>query len=67
MGFFKNLFGGGEGKASALDAVYAPVAGEAVPISEVSDPTFGEEIWGKALPSARLRVRCLPPATPRWT
>lgn len=43
MGFFKKLFG------SAMDEVYAPVAGEAVPISQVSDPTFGEEILGKGV------------------
>lgn len=43
MGFFKKLFG------SAMDEVYAPVAGEAVPISQVSDPTFGEEILGKGI------------------
>ena len=50
MGFFKKLLGGGDApKAAALDAVYAPVAGEAVAISEVSDPTFGEEILGKGI------------------
>ena len=45
MGFFKNLFN----KESKLDAIYAPVAGKAVAISEVSDPTFGEEILGKGI------------------
>lgn len=50
MGFFKKLLGGEEApKAPALDGVYAPVAGEAVPLSEVSDPTFGEEILGKGI------------------
>lgn len=49
MGFFKNLFGGKEAAAPALNAVGAPVAGEAVPISEVSDPTFGQEILGKGI------------------
>lgn len=29
--------------------ILAPVKGEAVPISEVSDPTFGEEILGKGI------------------
>ncbi len=43
MGIFKKLFG------KQLDQVLAPVAGEAVPISEVSDPTFGEEILGKGI------------------
>ena len=48
MGFFKNLFGGKEA-APALNALGAPVAGEAVAISEVSDPTFGQEILGKGV------------------
>lgn len=29
--------------------IAAPVAGECVPVSEVSDPTFGEEILGKGV------------------
>lgn len=44
MGFFKNLFGKKPG-----NGICAPVAGEAVAISEVSDPTFGEEILGKGI------------------
>jgi PTS system beta-glucosides-specific IIC component len=43
MGFFKKLFG------ANLDELGAPLAGKAVPISEVSDPTFGEEILGKGI------------------
>lgn len=43
MGFFQKLFG------KSLDAICAPVAGEAVPVSQVSDPTFGEEILGKGI------------------
>jgi PTS system beta-glucosides-specific IIC component len=43
MGFFKKLF------SMPSDSIYAPVAGEAVPISEVSDPTFGQEILGKGI------------------
>ena len=43
MGFFKSLFG------KSKDAVCAPVAGEAVPLSQVSDPTFGEEMLGKGV------------------
>lgn len=43
MGIFDKLFGG---KGAGI-CVAAPVAGEAVPLSEVSDPTFGEEILGK--------------------
>lgn len=43
MGFFTNLFA----KPKCLLA--APLAGHAVAISEVSDPTFGEEILGKGI------------------
>ncbi len=43
MSFFKKLFGG------SMDEVCAPVAGQAVAISQVSDPTFGEEILGKGI------------------
>ena len=43
MGFFKKFFG------KQTDCLYAPVAGEAVPISQVSDPTIGEEILGKGI------------------
>ncbi len=43
MGIFQKLFG------KKLDSICAPVAGEAVPISQVSDPTFGEEILGKGI------------------
>ena len=43
MGFFKNLFG------KSKDVIMAPVEGEAVPLNQVSDPTFGEEILGKGI------------------
>jgi len=43
MGFFKKLFG------KKLDQIAAPVAGQAVPVSQVPDPTFGEEILGKGI------------------
>ncbi len=43
MGFFKKLLG-----SSELE-IGAPVAGEAVEVKEVSDPTFGEEILGKGI------------------
>ena len=45
VGIFDKLFGG---KDPGI-LVAAPVAGEAVPLSEVSDPTFGEEILGKGV------------------
>ena len=43
MGFFKKLFG------KKTDAVYAPMAGKAVPISEVPDPTFAEGMLGNGI------------------
>lgn len=43
MGFFTKLFG------KSTDAICAPIAGKAVAISTVSDPTFGEEILGKGI------------------
>lgn len=52
MGFFDKLFGKSAEPAtppaqpSGPIQIFAPVAGEAVPITEVSDPTFGEKILG---------------------
>ncbi len=43
MGLFDKLFG------KKLDALYAPVAGKAVPVSQVPDPTFAEELLGKGI------------------
>ena len=43
MSFLDKLFG-----KSELE-IGAPVAGKAVPVKEVSDPTFGEEIMGKGI------------------
>lgn len=43
MGFFKNLF------AKKMDELCAPVAGRAVPVTEVPDPTFAEEMLGKGI------------------
>ena len=52
MGFFDKLFGKSAedppapGETADPIQIFAPVAGEAVPINEVSDPTFGEKILG---------------------
>ena len=43
MGFFKKLFG------KNTDDFYAPMAGKAVPISEVPDPTFAEGMLGNGI------------------
>lgn len=45
MGIFDKLFA----KKSNDITLGAPVAGEAVALSQVSDPTFGEEILGKGV------------------
>ena len=44
MGFFDKLFG----RQDRIELA-APVAGEAVPIAQVNDPTFSEEILGKGI------------------
>ena len=43
MGFFKKLFG------KNTDDFYAPMAGKAVPIAEVPDPTFAEGMLGNGI------------------
>ena len=43
MGIFKKLFG------KNTDDFYAPMAGKAVPISEVPDPTFAEGMLGNGI------------------
>ncbi len=51
MGFFQKHFGKSKDAAETVSGIqiFAPVAGQAVPISAVSDPTFGEEILGKGI------------------
>lgn len=39
----------GFGKKAKAEVIGAPIEGEAVAISEVSDPTFGQEIIGKGM------------------
>ncbi len=43
MGFFKNLF------SKPVDSLYAPMAGKAVAITEVPDPTFAEGMLGNGI------------------
>ena len=43
MGFFQKLFG------KPVDSFYAPMAGKAVPITEVPDPTFAEGMLGNGI------------------
>ena len=43
MGFFTKLFG------KKLEVIYAPIAGKAVSITEVPDPTFAEGMLGNGI------------------
>ena len=43
MGFFGKLFG------KKLEGIYAPIAGKAVAITEVPDPTFAEGMLGNGI------------------
>ena len=43
MGLFKKLFG------KHVDSIYAPMAGKAVPITQVPDPTFAEGMLGNGI------------------
>ena len=43
MGFFKKLF------RKKTDDLYAPMAGKAIPITQVSDPTFAEAMLGNGV------------------
>ena len=43
MGFFKKLF------SKSVDTLCAPMAGKAVPITEVPDPTFAEGMLGNGV------------------
>lgn len=47
MGFFSKLFSKGE-QVNA-NGIYAPLAGKAVPITEVPDPTFAEGMLGNGI------------------
>ncbi len=43
MGFFSKLF------AKPMDEIFAPLAGQAVPITQVPDPTFAEGMLGDGI------------------
>ena len=48
MGFFSKLFGKNEEKINP-NHLYAPMAGQAVPVTEVPDPTFAEGMLGNGI------------------
>ena len=45
MGFFSKLFG----KEKKENGIFAPIAGQAVPVTEVPDPTFAEGMLGDGI------------------
>lgn len=55
MGIFKKLFG------KPMDELCAPVAGNAVPVSQVPDPTFSQELLGKGIAIEPSEGRILAP------
>lgn len=59
FGSLKKLFGGEE---QAEKVIAAPVSGRAVPMSEVSDPTFSQEILGKGAAIIPSEGKVLAPA-----
>ena len=50
----KKMFSGSE---KEREKILAPVEGKVVPLSEVSDPTFSQEILGKGVAVIPAKVR----------
>ena len=59
FGKLKNMFGAKDDSIVIL----APVEGEVVPVAQVSDPTFGEEILGKGVAIKPARGRVVAPVS----
>lgn len=59
-GFFKKMFGGKEAES---EKILAPAEGKAVPMGEVSDPTFSQEILGKGVAIIPSKGRIVAPAS----
>ena len=59
FGKLKNMFGA---KDNAI-VILAPVEGEVVPVTQVSDPTFSEEILGKGVAIKPARGRVVAPVS----
>ena len=55
MGLLDKLFGKKEAEEMEIGA---PLEGEVVPISQVNDPTFSDEILGKGI-AIRPATRCM--------
>ena len=62
MGLFSKLFG------QKYDEICAPVSGQAVPVTEVPDPTFSSGMLGNGVAGDPLRGKNpAPPVTAPWT
>lgn len=61
MGLFDKLFGKKEEVVNP-NHIFAPMAGQTVPVAEVPDPTFARVCWVKALPLSLLTARYMLPA-----
>lgn len=57
----KKIFGGGGEKER--EKILAPVEGTVVPLSEVNDPTFSQEILGKGVAIIPAKGRIVAPAS----
>lgn len=61
FGSLKKLFGGNN-EAEGREQILSPAEGKAVPLSEVNDPTFSQEILGKGVAIIPSRGRIVAPA-----
>lgn len=61
MGLFDKLFGKKE-ETFDPNHIFAPMAGQTVPVAEVPDPTLPRVYWVKALPLSLLTARYMLPA-----
>lgn len=60
FGSLKKIFGGND--EAGREKILSPVEGEAVPLSQVSDPTFSQEILGKGVAIIPAKGRVVAPA-----